>query len=91
MGHCNGAYEIDFISELEQWVEGGEAPDTLLGRRLPPGPAFGAPPADAPDLGSRPICAYPNVAVYSGSGSDSDPATYSCQATERGARERHRP
>jgi feruloyl esterase len=91
MGHCAGAYAIDWIGELEAWVEGGVAPATVSGRRLPPGPAFGPPPANAPDLGSRPICAYPDIAVYDGSGSDSDPASFTCQAAERGARAGHAP
>jgi feruloyl esterase len=90
MGHCSGAYGVDWIGELERWVEGGETPDTVLGQRLPAA-AFGAPPAPAQDLGARPICAYPNVAVYSGSGSDSDPASFTCQVAERGARQSHRP
>jgi feruloyl esterase len=91
MGHCAGAYAIDWIGELEAWVEGGVAPATVSGRRLPPGPAFGPPPANAPDLGSRPICAYPDIAVYDGSGSDSDPASFTCQSAERGARAGHAP
>lgn len=89
MGHCGGAYGIDWIGALEGWVEQGRAPDQLLGKRLAPmtfGPPPAGPPASPPDLGARPICAYPNVATYKGSGSDKDPATFVCRAGQRGAR-----
>jgi feruloyl esterase len=93
MGHCSGAYNVDWLTSLEQWVEAGKAPATVSGKRLAAGGPFGAPPAGAaaPDLGARPICAYPQVAVYRGEGSDSDPANFTCQARERGARPGHRP
>jgi feruloyl esterase len=91
MGHCGGAYAIDWISALEQWVEGGHAPDSLSGRRLPPSQGFGPPPTPAPDLGARPICAYPQVASYKGAGSEKDPAAFACKAGSRGARPDHRP
>lgn len=92
MGHCAGSYDIDWIAVLERWVEDGIAPDTVLGRRLPAAGPFGPPPAAAPaDLGARPICAYPDIAVYDGAGPDNDPASFSCQPAERGSRPGHRP
>ncbi len=30
MGHCNGAYAVDWIGALERWVEGGVAPERIL-------------------------------------------------------------
>lgn len=93
MGHCGGAYGVDWITALEQWVEQGRAPDEVPGKRLPP-MAFGPPPARpaAPaDLGSRPICAYPKEAVYKGSGSGDDPANFACRSGPRGPRAEDRP
>jgi len=94
MGHCGGAYGIDWIGALERWVEQGQAPDQLLGQRLPPmtfGPPPPGPPASPPDRGVRPICAYPQVATYKGSGSDKDPANFVCRPGERGARSGDQP
>jgi feruloyl esterase len=96
MGHCGGAYSVDWITALEQWVEAGKAPDEVSGKRLaparfgPPAPAPG-PAAPATDLGSRPICAYPRIAVYKGSGAEGDPASFACKAGSRGARPEDRP
>jgi feruloyl esterase len=94
MGHCGGAYGVDWITALEQWVEAGKAPDAIPGKRLPP-VRFGLPPAASagppPDLGSRPICAYPDVATFKGSRSDKDPVSFECRAGERGARPADRP
>ncbi len=95
MGHCGGAYGVDWITALEQWVEGGHEPDQLPAKRLPPA-RFG-PPAPSPtalaaaDLGSRPICAYPRQAVYKGAGAEGDPASFACRMGPRGARPEDRP
>lgn len=86
MGHCAGAYGIDWLGALEQWVEHGHAPDEVPGKRLPPGPPPAGPPAQAPDLGARPICAYPETARYKGAGSTDFPASFACRTAARGAR-----
>jgi feruloyl esterase len=89
MGHCGGAYGVDWIGALEAWVEHGRAPDQLPGKRLAPiafGPPPPGPPPPAPDLGSRPICVYPNVTTYKGSGAAGDPAAFSCKTGPRGSR-----
>ena len=94
MGHCGGAYGVDWITALEQWVEGGHAPDQLSGKRLPParfGPPGPGPAAPPVDLGSRPICAYPQVAAYKGSGAEGDPASFACKVAPRGARTEQAP
>jgi feruloyl esterase len=54
MGHCGGGPGIttfDSIGTLEQWVEKGVAPDTMLGKG-----AQGM---------TRPLCPYPQTAEYS--------------------------
>ncbi|MGV3592669.1 MAG: tannase/feruloyl esterase family alpha/beta hydrolase [Gammaproteobacteria bacterium] len=54
---------------LETWHERGEAPDELLGRN--------------PDTGlTRPLCPYPQTAVYDGSGELKDASNWSCEAFE---------
>ena len=89
MGHCGGAYGVDWIGALEQWVEGGMAPEALIGKRLAPA-SFGPPaPGPAPavaDLGSRPICAYPMQAAYRGSGDPGDRTAFACKLGPRGPR-----
>jgi feruloyl esterase len=63
MGHCGGgegAWDIDYLSALESWVEQGKAPERLVGwhRSAQPGrPSF-----------SRPVYPYPLWAKYKGSG-----------------------
>ena len=93
MGHCAGAYGVDWISALEQWVEAGKAPDQVVGKRLAPfrpGPPAQA-PSPAADLGARPICAYPAMAAYDGAGAAGDPASFACHAGPRGPRAEDRP
>ena len=61
---------IDPLTALEQWVEEGKAPDHLIATKTA-GPG-------GQTLWKRPICAYPNVARYSGSGDVSDAASFTC-------------
>lgn len=61
-GHCGGGIgpsNIDWFAVLKEWVEDDIAPDTLIGSRAdsPYGPAM-----------TRPICPYPQVAKYVGTG-----------------------
>lgn len=77
--------EHDTLTALEQWVEQGIEPKRLIGGHLEGGaPGQGNPnggggkPAK-PDM-TRPICAYPGVARYTGSGSTGDAANFSCAA-----------
>ena len=75
MGHCSGAYSADWISTLEQWVESARAPDVVLAQHLP-------------TSGTRPMCAYPNVARLQG-GNGEQPVDWVCSAAPRGARAGH--
>jgi len=73
MGHCSGGPATDGfdpLTALQAWVEQGVAPDTLLAQAGPATPWPGR---------TRPLCAYPKVAVYNGSGSLEDAANFSCQ------------
>jgi feruloyl esterase len=91
MGHCMGAYDADWIDALDQWVVHGKAPLEVLGHRLPPmtgPPPMGPPPMVAPQYtGTRPICAYPDMAKYQGAGSADAAESFSCRPAARGVRD----
>ena len=73
MGHCvggDGPSNFDKLGPLEQWVEQNKAPDRLIATHLDKG---------AVDR-TRPLCPYPQVAIYSGSGSTNDAANFVCRA-----------
>ncbi len=92
MGHCSGSYSLDWLTGLEQWVEAGQAPDTLLATRLPPGNPFAPPPVPAPaNLGTRTLCAYPAVSRLKRGASGLRASDWNCVAGKRGARPGHGP
>jgi len=73
VAHCGGGDgpdTVDFVSALEMWVEKDRPPDRIVASRLRNGIA---------DL-TRPLCPYPGVATYTGSGSRSDAASFVCKA-----------
>jgi feruloyl esterase len=73
MAHCrggDGTDRFDVISAMEQWVEKGKAPDSILASRYA---------GDKVDR-TRPLCPYPQVAVYRGTGSTDDAANFACKA-----------
>ncbi len=85
MAHCNGGPatdRFDGLSALVNWVEKGEAPHQLLAGVRGPGNAAGA-NADIPATWSstrtRPLCPYPQVARYNGSGNPEDAGNFSCK------------
>ena len=74
MGHCGGCIGPngvgDIAGALELWVEKGVAPEQFVGTGKSvsePGKAL-----------TRPICAYPKVARYKGSGDINDAANFVC-------------
>jgi hypothetical protein len=73
MGHCGGGVTgntstIDWLTPLVDWVENGITPGTLIGSGKD---ASGNPR-------TRPICSYPEVARYLGTGSIDDAANFTC-------------
>jgi len=73
MAHCgggDGTSTFDMLTALEQWVETKKAPDQILASRVRNGQTDR----------TRPLCPYPQVAVYNGSGSTDDAANFSCKA-----------
>ena len=81
MNHCfggTGAYVVDWLTALEQWAEQDETPGTLLGTH--PANMPGAPTIMPDKMFTRPICPYPQVPRYKGSGDDTDAANFECAA-----------
>ena len=85
MNHCSGGPstdQFDMLTPLVNWVEKGQAPDSVLASARGAGNAGGA-NADLPATWSatrtRPLCPYPKVARYKGSGNVEDAANFSCQ------------
>lgn len=73
MNHCFGGPALDTFNDLtavEDWVEKGVAPDRLIAtEREFPGR-------------SRPLCSYPQISKYNGSGSTEDAKNFTCQNPE---------
>lgn len=72
MAHCGGGTgtsTFDMLGELEQWVEAGDAPDSIPASRM----------ANGTVNRTRPLCPYPQRAVYRGSGSIDDAANFACK------------
>jgi hypothetical protein len=65
--------EHGIYDALEQWVEKGVAPNAIVATRyVDDNPAKGA-------RMTRPLCAYPEVAVYKGNGDSNDSASFDCK------------
>jgi poly(3-hydroxybutyrate) depolymerase len=85
MNHCGGGPatdQFDMLSALVNWVEKGQAPESVTASARGAGNAGGA-NADLPATWSatrtRPLCAYPKVARYKGTGDIESAANFSCQ------------
>ena len=70
MGHCSGGPatldQFDLLNKVVDWVEEGKAPDsvTATGRDFPGR--------------SRPLCAYPQHAQYTGKGDSEKASSFTC-------------
>ena len=85
MNHCAGGPatdQFDMLTPLVDWVEKGAAPASVVASARGTGNAGGV-NADVPTTWSasrtRPLCPYPQVAKYKGSGSIEDAASFACQ------------
>jgi feruloyl esterase len=70
MHHCGGGpgpNSFDVLTVLENWVEKGIAPASVVASHLTAGKIDR----------TRPVCPYPQVARYKGSGSIDDAANFS--------------
>ena len=71
MGHCGGGdgpNEFDMLAALEQWREQGKAPAQVLASQM----------NDGTVLRTRPLCPYPQIAKYKGSGSIDRAENFTC-------------
>ncbi len=76
MAHCGGGEgpnHFDAVSAIEQWVEKGNAPQTMLASRIENGATSR----------TRPLCPYPQVAVYKGTGSTDDARNFVCKEVSK--------
>jgi feruloyl esterase len=76
MDHCHGGAGpsvFDARKSLVDWVEHGKAPEMILAAHLPDGPGA----AQEPDK-TRPLCAYPKIAKYRGTGSTDEASSFAC-------------
>jgi feruloyl esterase len=73
MNHCQGGPGTDYFDKMgaiEEWVAKGSAPDKIIASHLTNGTADR----------TRPLCPYPQVAAYKGTGSADDAANFVCKA-----------
>lgn len=84
--HCSGGGQpsgpgsFDALAAIENWVEKGQAPDALQATHYQPTPIS----VDyAKPLGrTMPLCKFPEMARYSGTGDLRDGANWSCPAND---------
>lgn len=72
MAHCGGGpgpNTFDMQAALEQWVEHGTAPERIIATRSLNGIVDR----------TRPLCPYPQLASYKGSGDTNDAASFICK------------
>jgi feruloyl esterase len=72
MAHCGGGEgpnTFDMVTALEQWVEKKQAPNQIVASHMTQGQVDR----------TRPLCPYPQVASYKGSGSTDDAANFVCK------------
>jgi len=75
MAHCRGwrrPDQFDKLGVIEQWVENGKAPEQIIVSRI----------RDGKTERTRPLCAYPEVATYKGTGSTDDAANFTCSVSK---------
>ena len=72
MAHCGGGPGPDQFNKMaviERWREAGQAPEAIIASHVT---------GSSVDM-TRPLCPYPQVAVYKGAGSTNDAASFSCK------------
>lgn len=75
MSHCAGGSNVSYFDSLgaiERWVEGNEPPDRIVAARIVNGVV----------TRTRPVCAYPKVARWTGQGSTDRAENFRCVAPE---------
>jgi tannase/feruloyl esterase len=67
--------QFGLFDSLENWVEKGSPRDNVIATKYEAGPNAGPKPKF-----TRPLCAYPKVARYTGSGDENDASSFACVA-----------
>jgi feruloyl esterase len=73
MGHCGGGEgpnTFDMVAALEAWVERGQAPDQIVASHATGGKVDR----------TRPLCPFPQIATYKGTGHPDEAANFVCKA-----------
>lgn len=77
MSECNGGAgtdTFDMFAAMRNWVERGQAPQEVPASRVEP---------DGRVSRKRPLCPYPQVATYNGTGSTDDARNFTCRTPVR--------
>lgn len=80
VSHClagPGPNVFDGVGALDEWHRGGPAPDRLTATKFD-NDYLGFLGLPAKTVRTRPLCAYPQVARWTGSGSTDDAANFTC-------------
>jgi len=75
MGHCSGGScpdQADYMSAMERWREAGIAPGRITAYHVTD---------NRVDM-TRPLCPYPQVAIYTGTGSTNDATNFVCRTKD---------
>jgi len=75
MGHCGegaGLNQFEMVAALDSWRQQGDAPKSITAVRVDEHAHI--------DM-SRPLCPYPQIAAYNGSGDIDDAQNYVCKAS----------
>ena len=86
MNHCSAGPatdQFDALTPLVNWVERGQAPAALIATARGAGnaaPVNAELPKDWAASRTRPLCPYPSIATYKGSGSLEDAANFACKS-----------
>jgi feruloyl esterase len=76
MLHCSGGEGTDQFAKMatiERWREEGKAPDQIVAEHV----------ANGQVEMTRPLCPYPQVAVYKGAGLTTDAGNFTCKVSPR--------
>jgi feruloyl esterase len=72
MGHCaggNAPTRFDALAMLEPWVEKATPPEKMVAAQI----------VNGQTTRTRPLCVYPQVAKWNGTGSQDEAANFTCK------------
>lgn len=70
--HCAsgaGPDRVEWVAALDAWVADGKAPERIIARKI----------VNGTTVRTRPLCRYPERAIYKGSGSTDDAESFVCR------------